>query len=156
MHLWPHHPHQPETPLAPNPTTDPIWNPPPHSQSPPQPDSPQLADPLHWHFPSRSLSSFHANLLTPTHRTNHQTGKDKAPSLWHSLPKHIRDCTDLTAIKTLTKTHLFKLLLIYLFYAFNALIWFFCLLTCKVHLCTLKSAMYCYYCLYFPLRSWCS
>ena len=30
-----------------------------------------------------------------------------APTLWNSLPKHIRDCNDLILFKSLLKTHLF-------------------------------------------------
>uniref|UniRef100_A0A8P4G516 Reverse transcriptase domain-containing protein n=1 Tax=Dicentrarchus labrax TaxID=13489 RepID=A0A8P4G516_DICLA len=73
-----------------------------------------LTDLLHRHNPSRSLRSSEANLLTPPPRTKHRTWGDRAfsvaaPSLWNSLPKHIRYCTDLPTFKSLTKTHLFKI-----------------------------------------------
>ncbi|XP_051255843.1 uncharacterized protein LOC127363447 [Dicentrarchus labrax] len=73
-----------------------------------------LTDLLHRHNPSRSLRSSDANLLTPPPWTKHRTWGNRAfsvaaPSLWNSLPKQIRDCTDLPAFKSLTKTHLFKI-----------------------------------------------
>ena len=47
-------------------------------------------------------------------RTKHRTWGDRAfsaaaPTLWNSLPKPIRDCTDPHTFKSLLKTHLFKL-----------------------------------------------
>ena len=80
-----------------------------HNRTPPY-----LADLLHRHNLSHTHSSYDANFLMPPHRTKHLTWGDRAfliaaPSLWNSLPKHIRDCTDLNTFKTLTKAHLFKL-----------------------------------------------
>lgn len=47
-----------------------------------------------------------------------------ATSLWNTVPKHIRDCTELNTVKTLTKTYLFKI-------AFNVeLVSFFTFLLC--------------------------
>ena len=71
-----------------------------------------LTDLLHHHTPSRSLRSSDANLLSPPLRTKRRTWGDRAfsiaaPSLWNSLPKHIRDCTNLPQFKSLIKTHLF-------------------------------------------------
>ncbi|KAK0151579.1 hypothetical protein N1851_007117 [Merluccius polli] len=73
-----------------------------------------LSDLLHHHTPSRNLRSSHGNLLSPPTRTKHRTWGDRAfsiaaPSLWNSLPKPIRDCTNINNFKTLLKTHLFKL-----------------------------------------------
>ncbi|XP_073328899.1 uncharacterized protein [Pagrus major] len=80
-----------------------------HNQAPPY-----LMDMLHHHTPSRNLRSSDANLLSPPLRTKHRTWGDRAfsiaaPSLWNSLPKHIRDCPDSSTFKSLLKTHLFKL-----------------------------------------------
>ncbi|XP_075963092.1 uncharacterized protein LOC142966290 [Anarhichas minor] len=72
-----------------------------------------LTDLLHHHTPSRRLRSSDANLLSLPLRTKHRTWGDRAfaisaPSLWNSLPKHIRDCTELSIFKSQIKTHLFK------------------------------------------------
>ncbi|XP_046873364.1 uncharacterized protein LOC124465555 [Hypomesus transpacificus] len=72
-----------------------------------------LTDLLHHHTPSRSLRSSDANLLSIPLRTKHRTWGDRAfsiaaPSLWNSLPKPIRDCTNLSTFKSLVKTHLFR------------------------------------------------
>ncbi|XP_078029011.1 uncharacterized protein LOC144465062 isoform X1 [Epinephelus lanceolatus] len=61
-----------------------------------------------------SLCSSDANLLTPPLRTKHWTWGDRpfsiaAPSLWSTLSKHIRDCTNLSCFKSLIKTHNFKM-----------------------------------------------
>ncbi|XP_029929809.1 LOW QUALITY PROTEIN: uncharacterized protein LOC115374818 [Myripristis murdjan] len=55
-----------------------------------------LTNMLHHHTPSRSLRS--SDLLSPPLRTKHRTWGDRAfsiaaPTLWNSLPNHIRDCT---------------------------------------------------------------
>ncbi|KAK0147849.1 Disintegrin and metalloproteinase domain-containing protein 22 [Merluccius polli] len=57
------------------------------------------------------MSSINFNTST---RTKHRTWGDRAfsiaaPSLWNSLPKPIRDCTNINNFKTQLKTHLFKL-----------------------------------------------
>ena len=54
------------------------------------------------------------NLLSLPARTKHRTWGDRAfsvaaPTLWNSLPKSIRHCTDIHIFKSLLKTHLFKL-----------------------------------------------
>ncbi|XP_062864364.1 uncharacterized protein LOC134326089 [Trichomycterus rosablanca] len=72
-----------------------------------------LTDLLHQHIPSRSLRSSEANLLSIPSRTKHRTWGDRAfsiaaPSLWNALPKHLRDCPDLSKFKSLLKTHLFR------------------------------------------------
>ncbi|XP_075934503.1 uncharacterized protein LOC142934035 isoform X2 [Anarhichas minor] len=72
-----------------------------------------LTNLLHHHTPSRRLCSSDANLLSLPLRTKHRTWSDRAfsisaPSLWNSLPKHIRDCTDLSTFKSQIKIHLFK------------------------------------------------
>ena len=72
-----------------------------------------LTDLLYHHTPSRSLRSSHANLLSLPLRTKRRTWGDRAfsiaaPSLWNSLPQHIRDCTDLPQFKSSLKIHLFK------------------------------------------------
>ncbi|KAL3044593.1 hypothetical protein OYC64_012977 [Pagothenia borchgrevinki] len=82
----------------------------PSTTSPP----PYLTDLLHHHTPSRCLRSSEANLLSIPTRINHRTWGDRAfsvaaPSVWNSLPQPIRDCTDLTTFKKLTKTHLFNM-----------------------------------------------
>ncbi|XP_078020681.1 uncharacterized protein LOC144459834 [Epinephelus lanceolatus] len=64
--------------------------------------------------PPHSLRSSEGNLLALPPRTKHQTWGDRAfsvatPTLWNSLPKSIRDCTDPHTFKSLLKTHLFKL-----------------------------------------------
>ncbi|XP_061585698.1 uncharacterized protein LOC133450813 [Cololabis saira] len=72
-----------------------------------------LTDLLHRYTPSRSLRPSDANLLSLPVRTKHRTWGDRAfsiaaPTLWNSLPKNIRDCTDLPAFKSHLKTHLYR------------------------------------------------
>ena len=73
-----------------------------------------LSDLLHHHTPSRNLRSSEDNLLSPSTKSKHRTWGDRAfsiaaPSLWNSLPKPIRDCTNIQTFKTQLKTHLFKM-----------------------------------------------
>lgn len=66
------------------------------------------ADNLHFSYlnrcrPPRSTTQDHT----------HRTWRDRAfsvavPSLWTALPKHFRDCADLTTFNSLTKKHLVK------------------------------------------------
>ncbi|XP_072770959.1 uncharacterized protein [Nerophis lumbriciformis] len=68
---------------------------------------------LHRHTPSRSLRSSDANLFSPPLRAKLWTWGDRAfsiaaPTLWNSLPKPIRDCSDLPTFKSLLKTYLFR------------------------------------------------
>lgn len=72
---------------------------------------PYLTDMLHPYIPPRPLRSSDSNLLTVP-RTKHRTWGDRAfsvaaPSLWNSLPQHIRDSVDLITFKSRLKTHLF-------------------------------------------------
>ncbi|XP_064197248.1 uncharacterized protein LOC135257969 [Anguilla rostrata] len=74
---------------------------------------PYLSDLLHHHVPSRSLRASNANLLQ-TPRTKRRTWGDRAfsvaaPSLWNTLPNHIKDAPNLPSFKTALKTHLFRL-----------------------------------------------
>ncbi|XP_072556731.1 uncharacterized protein [Paramormyrops kingsleyae] len=73
-----------------------------------------LTDLLHHHTPSRSLRSSSSNLLSLPCRTKLRTWGDRAfsiaaPTLWNSLPKSLRDCSDLPTFKKELKTHLFKI-----------------------------------------------
>ena len=66
------------------------------------------------HAPSRSLRSSDAGLLVVPRKIRLKTWGDRAfsvaaPTLWNTLPKHIRDAPSLSAFKTALKTHLFKL-----------------------------------------------
>ncbi|XP_033827891.1 uncharacterized protein LOC117375687, partial [Periophthalmus magnuspinnatus] len=75
---------------------------------------PYLTDLLHHHTPSRSLRSSSSNLLSLPCRTKLRTWGDRAfsiaaPTLWNSLPKPLRDCSDLPTFKKELKTHLFKI-----------------------------------------------
>lgn len=71
-----------------------------------------LKDLLHPYTPSRTLRTANSNLLTVP-RTRHRTWGDRAfsvaaPSLWNSLPQHIRDTVDPSIFKSKLKTHLFR------------------------------------------------
>lgn len=63
-----------------------------------------LTKPHHQHTPTHSL-------LSPSFRTKHRTwGNRSFPIaasilLWNSLPRHIRNCTDLSWLKSCSKTH---------------------------------------------------
>uniref|UniRef100_A0A8C7YRZ5 Reverse transcriptase domain-containing protein n=1 Tax=Oryzias sinensis TaxID=183150 RepID=A0A8C7YRZ5_9TELE len=75
---------------------------------------PYLTDLLQRHTPSRSLRSSDANLLSLPCRTKRRNWGDRAfsiaaPTLWNTLPQHLRDCTDLPVFKKSLKTHLFKI-----------------------------------------------
>ncbi|XP_068561742.1 LOW QUALITY PROTEIN: uncharacterized protein [Cebidichthys violaceus] len=74
---------------------------------------PYLSDLLHRHTPNRNLRSADANLFTPPTLSKHQTWGDRAfsiaaPSLWNSLPQHLRHSPSLATFKTALKTHLFQ------------------------------------------------
>ena len=73
---------------------------------------PYLSDLLHQHAPSRCLRSADANLLQ-IQRTKCRTWGDgpfsvAAPSLWNSLPHHIKNAPTLSSFKKALKTHLFS------------------------------------------------
>ncbi|XDV49973.1 hypothetical protein PO909_019111 [Leuciscus waleckii] len=75
---------------------------------------PYLTDLLQHHCPSRRLRSADLNLLKPITKSTHRTLGDRAfaiaaPTLWNSLPIHIRNSDSLTTYKKLLKTHLFQL-----------------------------------------------
>ena len=74
---------------------------------------PYLADLLHHHAPSRFLRSNSANLLQVP-RTERRTWGDRAfsvaaPTLWNSLPSHIKVSPTLSSFKSALKTYLFTL-----------------------------------------------
>ena len=71
--------------------------------------APYLAD-LHHQAPSRSLRSISANLLQVP-RTKRRTWAFSvaAPTLWNSLPSHIKVSPTLSYFKSALKTHLFTL-----------------------------------------------
>ena len=74
---------------------------------------PYLADLLHHHAPSRFLRSISANLLQVP-RTERRTWGDRAfsvaaPTLWNSLPSHIKVSPTLSSFKSVLKTYLFTL-----------------------------------------------
>ena len=74
---------------------------------------PYLADLLHHHAPSRFLRSISANLLKVP-RTKRRTWGDRAfsvaaPTLWNSLPSHIKVSPTLSSFKSALKTYLFTL-----------------------------------------------
>ena len=75
---------------------------------------PYLTDLLQHHRPSRCLRSADLNLLKPITKSTHRTLGDRAfaiaaPTLWNSLPIHIRNSDSLNTYKKLLKTHLFQL-----------------------------------------------
>ncbi|XP_073709407.1 uncharacterized protein [Misgurnus anguillicaudatus] len=75
---------------------------------------PYLKDLLQHHRPIRSLRSADLNLLRPIIKSKHRTLGDRAfaiaaPTLWNSLPIHIRNSDSLTTYKKLLKAHLFHM-----------------------------------------------
>ena len=64
---------------------------------------------------SENITYFWKKSVKPI-RTEHRTCGDTtfsvaAPSLWNTIPKHIRDCTELSTFETLTKSHHISLFL---------------------------------------------
>jgi len=78
----------------------------PHTGNPPY-----LASMLHRHNPCRALRSASANVLSVT-RSNLLFGsrafRVAAPTVWNSLPPHVRSCTTLTTFRKHLKSHLFQ------------------------------------------------
>ena len=72
---------------------------------------PYLASLLHRHNPCRALCSASANVLSVT-RSNLSFGsrafRAAAPTVWNSLPPHVRSCTTLTTFRKHLKAHLFQ------------------------------------------------
>ena len=70
-----------------------------------------LASMLHRHNPCRALRSASANILSVT-RSNLSFGprafRAAAPTVWNSLPSHVRSCTTLTTFRKHLKSHLFQ------------------------------------------------
>ena len=72
---------------------------------------PYLASLLHRHNPSRALRSASSNILSVA-RSNLSFGsrafRSAAPTVWNSLPPHVRSCTTLTTFRKHLKSHLFQ------------------------------------------------
>ena len=71
---------------------------------------PYLANLVQWHTPCRTLQSASANLLSVT-RCNISFGargfRSAAPTIWNSLPSHVRSCETLTTFRRHLKSHFF-------------------------------------------------
>ena len=71
---------------------------------------PYLANLVQWHTPCRTLRSASANLLFVT-RCNISFGargfRSAAPTIWNSLPSHVRSCETLTTFRRHLKSHFF-------------------------------------------------
>jgi len=71
---------------------------------------PYLANLVQWHTPCRTLRSASANLLSVT-RCNISFGtrgfRSAAPTIWNSLPSHVRSCETLTTFRRHLKAHFF-------------------------------------------------
>ena len=71
-----------------------------------------LTELLHNYQPSRHLRSSHEHLfVTPRHKLKqygYRAFSTCAPSLWNSLPSHLRSIDNLNTFKTSLKTYLFK------------------------------------------------
>ena len=67
-----------------------------------------LANLIQWHTPCRTLRSASANLLSVT-RCNISFGargfRSTAPTIWNSLPSHVRSCETLTTFRRHLKSH---------------------------------------------------
>ena len=74
---------------------------------------PYLASLLHQHNPCRALRSASANVLSVT-RSNLSFGsrafRAAAPTVWNSLPPHVRSCTTLTTFRKHLKCHDYRAL----------------------------------------------
>ena len=72
---------------------------------------PYLASLLHRHNPCRALRSASANVLSVA-RSNLSFGsrafRIAAPTVWNSLPPHVRSCTTLITFRKHLKSHLFQ------------------------------------------------
>ena len=72
---------------------------------------PYLANLVQWHMPCRTLRSASANLLSVT-RCNISFGargfRSAAPTIWNSLPSHVRSCETLTTFRCHLKSHFFR------------------------------------------------
>jgi len=72
---------------------------------------PYLASLLYRHNPCRALRSASANVLSVA-RSNLSFGsrafRIAAPTVWNSLPPHVRSCTTLTTFRKHLKSHLFQ------------------------------------------------
>ena len=70
-----------------------------------------LRDMLGEYVPSRPLRSANKRLLKPVTSKSQKAGgralSHHAPSLWNSLPSHLRELNTLSKFKTALKTHLF-------------------------------------------------
>ncbi len=103
-----------------------------------------LTERLHLYQPSRSLHSQNQGLTPIIPITNSVKACDQmfskvGPTLWMTLPKHIRDCQSFPSFKKQLKTHLFKLaydyctmLLMYIYGFFISLHIFFYAFKCTV------------------------
>ena len=71
---------------------------------------PYLANLVQWHTPCRTLRSASANLLSVT-CCNISFGtrgfRSAAPTIWNSLPSHVRSCKTLTTFRRHLKSHFF-------------------------------------------------
>ena len=65
---------------------------------------------IQWHTPCRTLRSASANLLSVT-RCNISFGargfRSAAPTIWNSIPSHVRSCETLTTFRRHLKSHFF-------------------------------------------------
>jgi len=71
-----------------------------------------LAELLHSHTPSRTLRSSNQRLLTIPRTSLHLTDKSfhvAAPTIWNSLPLHLRFSPSSSSFRSALKTHLFDL-----------------------------------------------
>ena len=87
-----------------------------------------LAELLITETPSRSLRSFsqhkHKNPFIKS-KQGERAFAYAAPTIWHSLPAHLRTCTSITTFHALLKTHFFSSVVIECY-----LDWFFWLMVC--------------------------
>ena len=73
-----------------------------------------LANPVQWHTPCKTLRSASANLqsvslLAVTFRLVLEVKgfRSAAPTIWNSLPSHVRSCETLTTFRRHLKSHFF-------------------------------------------------